>query len=132
MRRWRMEKREVSYFEPYEMIVPVRFYQEEMGGYSDYVLQALRRLETHPNRCTSSIKTQDLDDGGMRIDFFYKSPGFGAENFYTKNTLLIEKDAEEDEMRVRLRSSGDREWAHVAGSLIRLISMRWSTIKKRS
>jgi len=131
MRRWRMDKSDVKYFEPYEMRVPVRFIQAEMRGYADYVLQALRRLETHHTRSTSSIKTQDLDDGGMRIDFVYRSPGSTAENFYTKNTLLIEKGAEEDEMSVSLRSSADREWAYVAGSLIRMISMRWSTTKER-
>jgi hypothetical protein len=131
MRRWRMEKRDVKYFEPYEMRIPVRFLPEEMGGYADYVLQALKRLETHHTRSTSSIKTQDLDDGGMRIDFVYRSPGSTAENFFTKNTLLIEKGAEGDEMSVKLRCSADREWAYVAGSLIRMISMRWSTTKKR-
>jgi len=130
MRRWRMDKSDVKYFEPYEMRIPVRFLPEEMGEYTDYMLQALRRLETHLTRSTSSIKTQDLDDGGMRIDFVYKSPGSLAENFFTKNTLLIEKDVEEDEMIVRLRSSADQEWAYIVGSLIRMISMRWSTTKK--
>jgi len=131
MRRWRIDKKDVKYFEPYEMTVPVRFLPAETRGYADYVVQALRRLETHPTRSTSSIKTQTLDDGGMRVDFVYRSPGSTAENFYTKNTLLIEKEAEVDEMRVRLRCSADREWAYVAGSLIRMISMRWSTTKER-
>jgi hypothetical protein len=131
MRRWKIEKRDVRYFEPYEMRIPVRFLPEEMGGYADHMLQALRRLETHHNRSTSSIKTQDLDDGGMRIDFLYKSPGPTAERFFTKNTLLIEKGAEGDEMTVRLRSRADWEWAYVTGSLIRMITMRWSTTKKR-
>jgi hypothetical protein len=129
MRRWKMDKSDVKFFEPYEMRVPVRFLPEEMGGYADYMLQALRRLKTHHTKSTSSIKTQDLDDGGMRIDFVYKSPGSIAENFFTKNTLLIEK-GEEDEMRVRLRCSADREWAYIVGSLIRMISMRWSTTKR--
>jgi ABC-type lipoprotein release transport system permease subunit len=130
MRRWRMDKREVTFFEPFEMSVPVRFAPEEMRGYADYVLQALRRLETHDTRSTSSIKTHDLDDGGMRIDFIYKSPGFTGENFFTKNALFIEKGAEEAEMSVRLRCTADREWAYVTGSLIRMISMRWSTTKR--
>ncbi len=130
MRRWRMDKRDVKYFEPYEMRVPVRFPPEEMGGYADYVLQALRRLETHPTRSTSLIKTRDLDDGGMRIDFVYRSPGLTGENFYTKNTLLIENGPEGDELSVRLRCSADREWAYVTGSLIRMISMRWSTTRR--
>ena len=130
MRRWRIDKSDIKYFEPYEMRVPVRFLPEEMGGYADYVLQSLRRLKTHHTRSTSSIKTRDLDDGGMRIDFVYKSPGSTAENFFTKNTLLIEKDSEEDEMSVRLLSSADREWAYIVGSLIRMISMQWSTTKR--
>jgi hypothetical protein len=67
----------------------------------------------------------------MRIDFVYRSPGSTAENFFTKNTLLIEKGVEGDEMSVRLRCSADREWAYIVGSLIRMISMRWSTTKKR-
>jgi len=130
MRRWKMDKKEVKYFEPFEMSVPVRFAPDEMRGYADYVLQALRRLETHDTRSTSSIKTQGLDDGGMRIDFIYKSPGFTGENFFTKNTLFIEKGAEEAEMSVRLMCTADREWAYVTGSLIRMISMRWSTTKR--
>lgn len=130
MRRWKIEKRDLHYFEPFEMRIPVRFLPEEMGGYADYMLQALRRLETHHTRSTTSIKAQDLDDGGMRIDFIYRSPGSTAENFYTKNTLFIEKGAEGDEMSVRLRSSADQDGAYVAGSLIRMISMRWSTTKR--
>jgi len=129
MRRWKMEKRKIHYYEPYEMRIPVRFFQAETGGYADYVLQALRRLEIHPTRCTSSIRTEELGDGERRIVFIYKSPGALTENFYTKNTLIIEK-AEEDEMSVRLISSADEEWAYVAGSLIRMISMRWSTTKR--
>ena len=108
----------------------MRFLPEEMRGYADYELQALRRLETHPTRSTSSVKTQDLDHGGIRVDFVYKSPGFTGENFFTKNTLLIEKGAKGDEMSVKLRCSADREWAYVTGSLIKMISMRWSTTKK--
>jgi len=130
MRRWRMDKRSVKYSEAYEMVIPVRFIPEEMGEYTDYMLNALRRLETHPTRCTSWIKTKDLPDRGMRIDFVYKTPGTLAENFYTKNTLLIERVPDEVEMSVVLKSMGDREWAYVVGSLVRMISMRWSTTQK--
>jgi hypothetical protein len=131
MRRWKLEKRDINLLESYDMRVPVRFTPAEMKGYVDFMLKALSRLETHELRVTSSIKAQYLDDGGMKIDFVYKSPGLAAENFYTKNTLLIENSAEEDEMTVRLRSSADREWAYLVGSLIRMISMRWSTAEKR-
>jgi hypothetical protein len=130
MRRWRMDKREVKYFEPYQMKIPVRFLYAEMDEYTDFVLNALKRLETHPTRMTSSIKTQQLGDRGMRIDFVYKSPGALAENFYTKNTLIIERGAEEGEMSVVLGSGGDQEWAYAVGSLIRMISMRWSMTQK--
>jgi hypothetical protein len=130
MRRWRMEKRDVKTFEPYEMRIPVRFLPEEMGEYKDFMLHALRSMETHPTRITSSIRTTQLGDGGMRIDFVYKSPGALVENFYTKNTLMIERGSEEGEMSVVLRSNGDQEWAYSVGSLIRMISMRWSTTQK--
>jgi hypothetical protein len=130
MRRWRIEKRDPRLYESYEMKVPVRFTHEEMGGYTDFVLEALRRLENNDLRVTSSIKTKDLEDGGIKIEFVYKSPGLAAENFYTKNTLLIENNAKE-EMTVALQSSADREWARVVGSLIRMISMQWSTTEKR-
>jgi ABC-type antimicrobial peptide transport system permease subunit len=131
LRRWRMERRDVKFFEPYEMRIPVRFLHAEMEEYTDFVLQALKRLETHPTRNTSSIRTKELGDGGMRIDFVYKTLGTLAENFYTKNTLMIEKGSEEREMSVILRSFGDQEWAYTVGSLIRMISMRWSTTQKR-
>jgi hypothetical protein len=130
MRRWRMEKRDVKYFEPYEMTIPVRFLQAEKDGYYSFMLQALKRLENHPTRMTSSIKTKKLGDGGMRIDFIYRSPGSMTENFYTKNTIFIEKGVEKGEMGVRLKTSGDQDWAYAVGSLIRMISMRWSTTQK--
>jgi hypothetical protein len=130
MRRWRMEKRDVKYFEPYEMTIPVRFLQAETDGYYSFMLQALKRLENHPTRMTSSIKTKKLGDGGMRIDFIYRSPGSMTENFYTKNTIFIEKGVEKGEMGVRLKTSGDQDWAYAVGSLIRMISMRWSTTQK--
>jgi ABC-type lipoprotein release transport system permease subunit len=131
-RRWKMEERDITYFEPYEMIIPVRFLQEDAKEYTDFMLRALSRLETHRTRLTSRIQTEELALGGMKINFIYRSISSVADNFYTKNTLTIERGTEEGEMSVRLSSSGDWMWAHATGSLIRMISMRWSMTQERS
>ena len=127
MRRWRMETLDMGMFEPYEMIIPVRLIQEETGTFINFVIKALKDLENHPVKKTSMIKRFDQEDGNIRIDFIYKAPGATAGNFYTKNSLHIEKFIDNDNAFVKLLSYGDQEWAYTTGSLLRMIAVRWST-----
>jgi hypothetical protein len=60
----------------------------------------------------------------------YRTEGAAAGNFYTKNSLSIDR-VEGGGVEVRLVSYGDQEWVHTTGSLVRLFMMRWSTLPRR-
>jgi len=132
MMRWRIEKEEKGLFEPYEIILPVRLLPEELKNFVDFVVDALKYLENHPTRVTASIKVlYDVDGAKARINFIYKEAQAVGSSFYAKNELIFEESPVEDEIVIRLMSYGEREWAHTTGSLIRMIAMRWSTLKGR-
>ena len=131
MRKWRIEDQGSGFFEPLEITIPVRLLQEEVDGFIAFVIGALKDLEDNPDKKTSSIKVFDSEGEEVKIDFVYKSVGSAASNFYTKNSLLIERDGENGEVSVRLRSYGDLEWVHTTGSLVRMIAIRWSTSQER-
>ena len=128
MRRWRFEE-QADHFEPFEMTIPVRLLREEVDGFVEFVVGALLDLGDNPDRSTSSVKLLEAEGEEIRIDFVYKSSGAMTSNFYTKNSLLVERGGGDGEAVVRLRSYGDHEWAHVTGSLVRMLAVRWSTSK---
>ncbi len=128
MRRWRIETQDGG-FEAVEIQIPVRLLREEVDGFIAYVVDALRDLKDDPIRTTSSIKVFDAKGEVTRIEFIYKAPSSTIGNFYTKNSLLIERDGENGEVAVRLMSFGEFDWAHTTGSLVRMIVVRWSTSK---
>jgi hypothetical protein len=129
MRRWRIEDQGGG-FEAVEMSIPVRLLREEVDGFVAYVVGALKDLEDDPVKNTSSIKVFSEEED-VRIEFIYKAPTSTVGNFYTKNSIHIERDGEDGEVGVRLSTYGDREWAHTTGSLVRMIAMRWSTSQER-
>ncbi len=128
MRRWRIEEREKGLFEPFDIIIPVRLLPEEIDDFVTFVGQELHKMENNFDRMTSSIKFIEDPEGAVkRIDFVYKSPGTVSGNFYTKNNLIVERNAE-GEVVVRLISYGEKEWAHVTGSMVRMLGMRYSML----
>jgi hypothetical protein len=128
MRRWRIEEREKGLFEPFDIVIPVRLLPEEIDDFVTFVGQELHKMEGDFERMTSSIKFIEDPEGAVkRIDFVYKSPGTVSGNFYTKNNLIVERTAE-GEVVVRLVSYGEKEWAHVTGSMVRMLGMRYSML----
>ncbi|UCH56807.1 MAG: hypothetical protein JSV18_05515 [Candidatus Bathyarchaeota archaeon] len=127
MRRWRIESQKgAGYDKPYEITIPVRMLSEEAEGFVEFVVQALRELENDTVKRTSAIKVVEREDE-VRIDFVYKAPQSMSIDFYTKNSLHVQWGADDGEVRVRLMSFGEKGWAHIVGTLIRMIAMRWST-----
>ena len=114
-------------FEPWEITIPVKLLPEEVDDFVDFTVNALKTLEDDPVRSTSSIKVLDGVGDETGINFVYKATQSTVGNFYTKNTILIEKGTVEEGVVIRLRSYGEQDWAHATGSLIRMITMRWST-----
>ena len=122
MRRWRLDRSTGGFQEPWRIDIPIKLEPSEINSYLDYVESRLRRLMDHTTHVTSSIKR--IDDTG--IQFIYKSFQASTGNFYTKNRLLIVQK-ENGEYSAVLESLGETEWVHVVGSLVRRITMDYST-----
>ncbi len=125
-RRWKIEEAEKKIFEPYEIVIPVRLLPEDVDGFVEFMVRGLRELEGDAVRTTSSIKLfEKTEETEVRVEFVYKAVGAVTSNFYTKNSLLIERPTD-GEVVVRLTSFGEKEWVHTTGSLVRMLAMRWS------
>jgi hypothetical protein len=74
---------------------------------------------------TSSIRLEGAGEG-KRITFIYKTVQAATSNFYTRNELKITR-LPSGEFGATLESLGDPNWVHVTGSLIRSLTMEYST-----
>lgn len=128
-RRWRMEEEPTNLIGPWEIRIPVKLLNSEVDAFTRFVLRSLRALEKDPYKRTSSIKVAE-GGGGVeaRIDFIYKAARTAAGELYTRNTFIVYIDPE-GEVVVTLSSRGTRRWSHEVGSLMRMITMRWSTLR---
>jgi hypothetical protein len=124
MRRWRLDRTTGGFHEPWKVGVPIKLESVEVKTYLDFVESRLRVLLYHPTRVTSSIKRKD-----EKIDFVYKSYQTTTGNFYTKNTLIV-YPLETGEFGAILESFGESDWVYLAGSLVRRITMDYSTDKR--
>ena len=123
MRRWKLDRTTGGFQEPWRIDIPIKLEQAELKNYLDFVESKLHRLETHPTHVTSRIK-----QGENTLEFVYKSYQTTTGNFYTKNTLKL-FPMENGDYGAVLESLGETEWVHVAGSLVRQITMDYSTNK---
>jgi len=122
MRRWRLNREAGGFQEPWMVRIPIKLDESEINNYLEFVEKRLRALENHPTEITSSIKRVSE----TQIDFVYKSVHTSAGNFYTRNSIKVHR-LDSGEYGATLMSLGDRTWVHTVGSLIRSISMEYST-----
>ena len=128
MRRWKIDRTKGGFQDPWEIDIPIKLERAEVNNYLEFVELRLRDLMDHPTQMTSSIKR--ADKGEIKtINFVYKSVQTTTGNFYTKNLLSV-FPKENGEYGARLDSYGDFDWVHVVGSLVRRISMDYSTERK--
>jgi hypothetical protein len=127
-RRWRIDQEVGGFQEPWRVTVPIKLERSEVEPYVDYVYNRLKKLQKHPVHVTSWIEVYDIENG-KKVRFIYKSQLATTGNVYTINELLVEP-LENDEYGVHLESLGEREWVHLAGSLIRRITMDFSSERK--
>jgi len=78
---------------------------------------------------TSMIKVYE-EDKMVNISFVYSSTSPTVGELYTRNTLIITENGEK-EVEVKMSSTGERQWSHEVGSMVRMIIMRWSTSQTR-
>ena len=124
LRRWRVDKNTGGFQEPYRVDIPIKLDADEVDYFLDFMERKLLELRSHPTHVTSSIKRE-----GHTIDFIYKSFQTSTGNFYTKNTLKI-FPTENGEYGAELDSMGDTEWVHIVGSMVRRLSVDYSTEKR--
>jgi hypothetical protein len=125
MRRWKIDRDSGGFHEPYRISIPLKLEAEEIDQYIEFIHRKLKGLENHPTQVTSSIKVDGAGEG-KRIRFIYKSVQATTGNFYTRNELKITQ-LPNGEYGAELESLGDPNWVHVAGSLIRIMTMEYST-----
>lgn len=128
MRRWKIDRSTGGFQEPWNIDVPIKLDPGEVDVYLDYVEIHLQELQDHHTHITSSIKRRTEEDQSI-LSFIYKAVQTTTGNFYTRNTLRV-APTENGEYGAFLESLGEPEWVHVAGSLVRRISMDYSTEKK--
>lgn len=126
-RRWKIEDETTGAFGPYEITIPIRLLPEEFESFVEFILRSLRELEHNTTKKTSGIKVKEGGEvGEVTIDFIYKAARSSVGDLYTTNTFIVERPSE-GEYVVRLVSSGSKRFSHEAGTLMRMIIMRWST-----
>jgi hypothetical protein len=125
MRRWKLDRDSGGFQEPYRIAIPLKLEAEEIDPYIEFIYRRLKGLESHPTQVTSSIKVEGTGEGKM-IRFVYKSVQATAGNFYTRNELKITR-LPNGEYGAFLESIGESSWVHVAGSLIRSMTIEYST-----
>ena len=126
-----MGNEESETFGPFEITIPVKVLQEELDAFTGFMLDELHALENQSYKKTSSIKVSEGDEGAeTRIDFIYKAAKSSISDLYTKNTFLVRKGPE-DEIIMTLTSRGKKNGCHEVGTLIRMITMRWTISRKK-
>lgn len=125
MRRWKIDRDSGGFHEPYRISIPLKLEAEEIDPYIEFIHRKLKGIENHPTQVTSSIKVDGAGEG-KRIRFIYKSVQATTGNFYTRNEVKITR-LPNGEYGATLESLGDPNWVHVAGSLIRSMTMEYST-----
>ena len=128
MRRWKIDRTSGGFQDPWNIDVPIKLDPGEVAVYLDYVQDHLEALKDHHTHITSSIKRSTEGDEEI-LSFVYKSVQTTTGNFYTRNTLKVAPTGD-DEYGAMLESLGEPEWVHMAGTLVRRISMDYSTEKK--
>ena len=124
MRRWRLDRKTGGFQQPWRVDIPIKLEAAEVKPYLDFIESKLLLLVNHPTQVTSSIKRKE-----KTLGFVYKSFQTTTGNFYTKNTLRL-FPLETGEFGAVLECLGETEWVHVAGSLIRRITMDYSTDRR--
>ena len=124
MRRWKLDRTSGGFLEPWKIEIPIKLESAEIRNYIDFVESELLLLINHPTQVTSSIKRREDE-----IEFVYRSFQTSTGNFYTKNVLRV-FSVEDSDFGVILESIGETEWVHITGSLVRRITMDYSTDKR--
>ena len=124
-RRWRFDKDSLVYNEPWIIKIPLKLRDEQLDDFVDFMTKALKRYEDDPSLATSMIRTERIGDD-ILIRFIHKSVNSMVGDIYIRNVLLL-KPGSGGEYSVSFESIGNSGMSHMSGSLVRLLTMEWST-----
>jgi len=124
-RRWRFDKDSLAYNEPWIIKIPLKLRDGQLGDFVDFMTKALKRYEDDPSLATSMIRTERREDD-ILIRFVHKSVNTMVGDIYIRNVLLL-KPSIGGEYSVSFESIGNSGMSHMSGSLVRLLTMEWST-----
>lgn len=125
MRRWQIDKSSGGFDKPWKLRIPVILKPEEVDLYLVFMEERLQRLTTHPIEMTSRIK---FNKDEKRITFIYRSVQASTGTLYTKNEIKIVR-SDESECTVEMDSIGDSSYVHVVGSIVRRITLDYTSMK---
>ena len=125
MRRWRIDRSSGGFDKPWKLRIPVILEPEEVDLYLEFMEERLQRLTSHHTEMTSRIKFYKDE---RRITFIYRSVQASTGTLYTKNEVKIIK-IDESECTVEMESMGDPDYVHVVGSIVRRITMDYTSMK---
>lgn len=125
MRRWRIDRSSGGFDKPWKLRIPVILEPEEVDLYLEFMEERLQRFTRHPVEMTSRIK---FNKDERRINFIYRSVQASTGTLYTKNELKIVQ-IDESEYTVEMDSIGDPDYVHIVGSIVRRITMDYTSMK---
>jgi len=125
MRRWQMDDSIGGFDKPWTLKIPVILEPGEVDSYLAFMDERLHRLITHPIEMTSRIK---FNKDERLIRFIYRSVQASTGTLYTKNEIKIVK-IDDSESTVEMNSIGDPAYVHVVGSIVRRITMDYTSMK---
>ena len=125
MRRWQIDKSSGGFDKPWKLRIPVILEPEEIDLYLEFMEKRLQRITTHPIEMTSRIK---FNKDERRITFIYRSVQASTGTLYTKNEIKIVR-SDDSEYTVEMDSIGDPSYVHVVGSIVRRITMDYTSMK---
>ncbi len=125
MRRWRIDRSSGGFDKPWKLRIPVILKPEEVDPYLEFMEERLQRLTRHHIEVTSRIK---FNKDERRINFIYRSVQASTGTLYTKNEITIVQ-IDDSECTVEMDSIGDPDYVHVVGSIVRRITMDYTSMK---
>jgi len=125
MRRWQMDESTGGFDKPWTLRIPVILEPREVDSYLEFMDERLHRLTTHPIEMTSRIK---FNKDERQIRFIYRSVQASTGTMYTNNEIKIVK-IDDSESTVEMNSVGDPSYVHVVGSIVRRITMDYTSMK---
>ena len=125
MRRWQMDDSSGGFDKPWMLKIPVILEPGEVDSYLEFLEERLQRLTTHPIEMTSRIM---FNKDEKLISFIYRSVQASTGTLYTKNEIKIVK-IDEFENTVEMDSIGDPAYVHIVGSIVRRITMDYTSMK---